>query len=44
MKREFLEENNNTLSKSSDFGRVLLYIGECFFLVTRSLLIYHTKV
>lgn len=44
MKREFLEENSDTLSKSSDIGRVLLYIGECYFLVTPSLLTYHTKV
>ena len=34
MKREFLEENNNTLSKSSDFGRVLFYmLRECCFIL-----------
>ena len=40
MKRKSLKENYNTLAKSNDFGRVLLYIGdsvalylgECFIL------------
>ena len=44
MKRKSLKENYNTLAKSKDFGRVLLYIEEYYFLVTPSLLIYHTKV
>ena len=35
MKREFLEENYNTLAKSNDFGRVLFYIGESVVLYWR---------
>lgn len=37
MKREFLEENYNTLAKSNDFGRVLFYIGESVALYWRVL-------
>ena|GEM_PF-2504014 len=44
MKRKSLKDNYNILPKSCDFGRVLLYIGENYFLVTPFLLIYHTKV